>query len=219
MQAVNMKLPKCPTPICSKCETQLHDVRPYRADQPHKSMTLVHCLSQCKVCGQRHIGVRVLKSRFTGLSFIRQKFEIYTQERKAELDLVAHFMNKGQLQTEIKLIDPNITEPTFVVWFENTTADKDRVIEGQPTTGLLKSLLQLAPGNELKAQRDVAGDEATYAGLVFQASSIEGGQAQAQAIKEIAAKNGTIAWIENFDDITFSTAWEKELPSPGNYGV
>lgn len=217
MNINTLKLPTCPNPPCVTCRAPLHDVRPYRAESPNKRLTLVHCLSICSKCGHRHIGVRALKPQFTGLKFATQKFETYTQERKAELDFVAHFLSKGQSRGDVSLYDIQIKCPKYVIWFENTLSDPDRVIRGTPSAGLPKSVLTLGEGTMICDQRFIDAEESIYTGLVFQASSIEIGQETARKIKELAADNGTIAWIECFDNPEYQAMWDNKTPSPGNH--
>lgn len=216
MQLKNLKLPKCPAPPCCSCNALMPDIRPYRADTPHKRMILVQCLAICPKCGQRQIGVRVLKPKFTSLAFISQKFDVYTQERKAELELVAHYLSKGQNQGEIALFDPAIEHPSFVVWFENTLSDPERVIRGAPCAGLANDLLELHQETSVLDKRYFDPEGNICTGLVYQSSSAQAGQAQAAALKELAADNGTIAWIECYDDPNYSGIWLNKTPSPGN---
>lgn len=216
MNANNLKLPNCPNPQCVSCRSPLHDIRPYRAENPNKRLTLVHCLSVCPKCGHRHIGVRALKPQFTGLKYMSQKFETYTLERKQELEFVAHFLSKGQSKTDVTLFDLANQCPKYVIWFENTLTDPDRIIRGTPSAGMPKTALTMPQGTMICDQRFHDDQETIYTGLVYQASSIEIGQATARQLKDTAADNGTIAWIECFDNPEYQTMWDNKTPSPGN---
>jgi hypothetical protein len=208
------KLPRCPDPKCVGCSAPLRDVRPFRADKPHARLFLVHVLSRCARCQTPHIGVRVLMPAFGGLRYIRQNLERYTPERKAELELIAEFLSRGEHPAELHADLPYPEQPQFAVWFENTLTDPERAAPATPAIGLPNEALQPPDGIEVLERRQASATH--LSGVLVRGASVEAAQDFLSELKASARAAGTIAWVRRYDVTDYRVAWDTFTPAPGS---
>lgn len=211
---LQQRLPSCPPPACKACRHPLHDVRPYRASQPHARLVLVHALARCECCSTRHIGVRALAPIGTRLRYIHQAFDRYTDDRKAELEQVAAYLHQGEDALDPNPDPPYPSQPVFAVWFANTTNDPERAAPYAPATGLPAQALREEEGVQAIERRTL--HDGTLTGVLLRFDSPRLALTWLEQLRIAARMSGTIAWCRRYDQADVAVAWDTHTPAMGN---
>lgn len=218
LDLTRLPLPKVAPPGCRSCGSKLTDVRPYRADNPHSRLVLVHCLAKCPRCSAKHIGARALVPAFASLRFLRQSFELYQEQDAAALRIVLEFLTLGEEGSPIDF-DTMSGSPTLVVWFENTLADRQRAGKGTPASGLKTDAGHPTEGVVAFEGRELPGHPGVWTAAKVTFDSADGLQLQLERWRQHARLHGTVAWFRDWRDDATQVLWDNGQLGPGNQAI